>query len=377
MNKKILFLTGTRADFGKLKPLIRKVDNSKNFDYSIFITGMHTVEKYGYTVKEVKSCFSNTFTYINKSNNNLMEEVLANTIYGLSKYLSENRHDLIVVHGDRVETLAGAIIGALRNTLVVHIEGGEVSGTVDELIRHSISKLAHFHLVANENAKKRIIQLGEVEKNIFIIGSPDIDVMISENLPSIEFVKDRYEIPFKNYAIVIFHSVTTEIDTIESQCDEMMKALLEINNNFIIIYPNNDYGSDKIFSVYSKYTTFNKFKFYPSIRFEFFLVLLKHSEFIIGNSSVGIREAPVYNIPSINIGSRQNKRYNGKNIINVEPMIDKIIGSISSLRLSRKNDISKDYYFGKGESAKKFLSFLNQKWVWDMSTQKAFVDQRF
>ena len=186
MIKKIIFLTGTRADFGKLKPLMLCLEEDINFEVHIFVTGMHMLNKYGYTCEEVENAgFKNVYKYINQSLDDSMDQVLAKTISGLSNFIREINPDLLIVHGDRVETLAGASVGALNNVLVCHVEGGEVSGTVDELIRHSVSKLSHIHLVANDNAKKRLLQLGEAEDSIYVIGSPDIDIMNSNNLPKL------------------------------------------------------------------------------------------------------------------------------------------------------------------------------------------------
>ena len=194
MNKKILFISGTRADFGKLKSLIKVVDELSGFDYEIFITGMHMLKKYGNTYLEIKkSGFTNYHKFINQHLNEPMDVVLANTIQGLSRYINENKPDLIVIHGDRIEALAGAIVGSFNNILVAHIEGGEKSGTIDDSIRHSITKLSHIHLVCNSEAANRVIQLGEDKDSVFTIGSPDMDVMRSKSLPSIEDVKNYYK----------------------------------------------------------------------------------------------------------------------------------------------------------------------------------------
>src|SRR4030095_1671604 len=209
MKKRIVFLTGTRADFGKLKSLIERIRGHKHFEVYIFATGMHMDNKYGYTVHEIEKCgYTNIYKYINHDSESLMDITLSRTIEGFANYVRMIRPDLVVVHGDRIEALAGATVGALNNILVAHIEGGELSGTVDELIRHAVSKLSHTHFVANDEAKKRLIQMGELEESVFVIGSPDMDVMLSENLPGIEAVKEYYEIEFDNYALSIFHPVT-------------------------------------------------------------------------------------------------------------------------------------------------------------------------
>ena len=251
--KKIIFITGTRADFGKLKSLIEITLASKKYEVHIFATGMHMNSKYGKTVEEIYKCkFPNVYTFINHSESDTMDNVLGNTILGFSNYIKECKPDLIVIHGDRSEALAGAIVGALNNILVAHIEGGEVSGTIDELIRHAVSKMSHIHFVSNEKAKKRLIQMGELSRSIFVIGSPDIDVMKSSNLPSFEEAKGHYDIEFNDYGLVLFHPVTTEIDKIKEYAHCLVDALLQSEENYIVVYPNNDLGSSIILQEYEK-----------------------------------------------------------------------------------------------------------------------------
>ncbi len=252
MKKKISFLTGTRADFGKLKSLIEVLRNNDLFEVHIFATGMHMDKKYGYTVKEIEKCgYDNVYKYITHGSGSAMDITLAKTLEGYGNYVRLLQPDLIVVHGDRVETLAGATVGALNNILVAHIEGGELSGTVDELIRHAVSKLSHTHFVANEEARQRLRQMGEVGDNIFVIGSPDMDAMKSDVLPLPEEVKAYYEIPFDKYAISMFHPVTTEFSEMDRYAREYVESLRESGCNYIIIYPNNDNGSDYILSAIS------------------------------------------------------------------------------------------------------------------------------
>jgi UDP-N-acetylglucosamine 2-epimerase (hydrolysing) len=369
--KKIIFLTGTRADFGKLKSLIKILYENENFDVQIFATGMHMDARYGYTVKEIEaSGYTNIFKYINHDNESLMDITLARTIFGFSQFVQLANPDLIVVHGDRIEALAGASVGALNNTLVAHIEGGELSGTVDELIRHAVSKLSHTHFVANEGAKKRLLQMGEIDKSVFIIGSPDMDVMLGSGLPSLDEVKEHYEIPFKKYAISLFHPVTTEIDEFEKNADNYFKAIKQSDLNYVLIYPNNDKGSEKIM-FHLRNLKGKKFKVIPSLRFEYFLTLLKNAQFLIGNSSAGIREAPYYGVPTINIGTRQTGRSNNPDIINADYSVDSIkknIQKASSLKIKPKQ------LFGKGESNKKFLKIVNDQIFWKTSKQKIFTD---
>ena len=169
MKNKIIFLTGTRADFGKMKSIILLLKKNKLFSIEIFVTGMHLIKRYGYTINEIKKLgINNIYTFNNQKTNDQMDVCLSKTIKGFSSLVKKRKPNLIIVHGDRLEALAGAIVGLFNNILVAHIEGGEVSGTVDESIRHSVSKLSHLHFVSNLSSKKRLIQLGEKKSKIFV-----------------------------------------------------------------------------------------------------------------------------------------------------------------------------------------------------------------
>lgn len=372
--KKVLFVTGTRADFGKLKPLISVVSKDDGFECKIFCTGMHLMEKYGNTIVEIhRAGFTeNIYPFLNQIEGESMELVLSNTIAGLSRYVHENKVDLIVVHGDRIEALAGATVGALKNILVAHVEGGEVSGTIDDLIRHACSKMSHIHFVASKTAEKRLKQLGEDKKSIYRIGSPDIDIMLSDTLPSIDDAKKRYDIQFENFAIATLHPVTTEIENAKFHAEIFVNSILESNQNYILIYPNNDLGSNFIFDALKILDNNPRVKIFPSIRFEYFLTLLKYSNFIIGNSSTGIHEAPVYGVPTINIGTRQYKRFDYESINNVPFIQDNIqkaiLEALHTYRFTPTN------HYGNGNSAEGFLNALKSDTLWGTSQQKIFSD---
>lgn len=376
MNKrKILFLTGTRADYGKIKSLMKKIENSNKLELYIFVTGMHMLTKYGATWKEIeKDGFQNLYKFINQQGYFQMDLSLSTTILGFSNYVQELKPDLIVVHGDRLEALAGAIVGAFNNIKVAHIEGGEVSGTIDESIRHAITKFSHIHLVSNEDAKKRVQQLGEKEESIFVIGSPDIDIMQSDELPSIDTVKEYYNINFEKFGIMMYHPVTTELDVLQNNIKTVVDSVLESNNNYVIIYPNNDEGSSIILNEYKRFENNSKIKIYPSIRFEYFLTLLKECQFIIGNSSAGIREAGVYGIPAIDIGSRQKNRYDiirSKNIIHVN---ENKVEILNAIKIALKSNFKPISLFGNGKSDERFLEIIESETIYNISIQKNFVD---
>ncbi|MBF8150987.1 UDP-N-acetylglucosamine 2-epimerase (hydrolyzing) [Winogradskyella sp. F6397] len=371
--KQIVFLTGTRADFGKLKSLLAILQDSLDFEPHIFVTGMHLQHLYGYTLIEIKkSGFKNIYTFENHTDEATMDLTLAKTISGFSDYIKSIDPDLIVVHGDRVEALAGAIVGSLNNVLVAHIEGGEVSGTIDELLRHATSKMSHVHFVSNDQAKSRLIQMGELESAIYTIGSPDVDIMFSDTLPDLDTVKHYYDIPFERYNIVMFHPVTTEAKEMSCYAEAFVNALLASKDNYVVIYPNNDLGSQSILKAYTRLENNTRFKVFPSLRFEYFLTLLKHAQCIIGNSSAGVREAPYYGIPVINIGTRQQNRVTHSEIINVDYSEAAILEALHQIPKLTIEPMTPQ--FGGGDSGALFLKSLQEEAFWLLNHQKQFRD---
>lgn len=376
VKKRILFVTGTRADYGKMKPLMRALDANEAYQVYIFVCGMHLSKKFGSTYDEVlKDGYENVYVAFGLSQTQNACVNLGNTVSCMSGYVENIKPDMIIVHGDRMDALAGAIVGALNNILVGHIEGGEVSGTIDESIRHAISKFAHVHFVCTEEAKSRLIQLGEEIKRIYIIGSPDIDIMKSKTLPSIEDAKQRYEIPFEHYGILMYHPVTTEYSQLEEKIATVVNAIEQSDKNYVVIYPNNDLGSDIILNEYKKLKKSPKFKIFPSIRFEYFLSLLRNSDFIIGNSSAGIRESGIYGIPAIDIGTRQSGRYSEKearNVQHVEEQEEAVLKAIEDIGNYKFYSST----FGDGDSTNRFLEIVSNSAFWDINIQKHFVDQK-
>ena len=280
----------------------------------------------------------------------------------------------VVVAGrslEKAEALAGAIAGALNNIRVVHIEGGEVSGTIDESIRHAISKMAHIHLVANDAAERRLIQMGEAVDSIFKIGSPEVDVMLSDELPSLDAAKKRYGIKFDDFALLVYHPVTTERENHEKNVSEVIRSIERSGHNYIAIRANNDLGSDHINKQLGILNKSKKVKVFPSLRFEYYLTFLKHARYIIGNSSSGVREAPVYGVPCINIGSRQSNRNDNPAILNVSEDTSAIVEAIESL----PKRFSTQATFGDGQAAGRFLELMNSDQFWAVATQKKFFDR--
>ena len=306
-SKKILFITGTRADFGKLQPLASEAHN-RGFDICFFVTGMHMLKKYGLTKIEVQRYKEfEVIEFINQREGDSQDIIISKTILGFSDLLQEIKPDLVVIHGDRIEALACSLVCSINYILSLHIEGGELSGTIDEVLRHCNTKLCSKHMVSSLDAKRRVQRLGESEEDIYVIGSPELDIHSANSGVSIEQVKKRYEVVDQDYGICIFHPVTSEIDEISQQAHDLFDALSETKKYFVVILPNNDPGSHEIKNVINKLDKLY-FRVIPSMRFNYFSELMKNTAIFVGNSSAGVREAPFLGIPSIDIGTRQTNR---------------------------------------------------------------------
>lgn len=372
--RRILFVTGTRADYGKLKSIIRAVDEAPEFDYAIFATGMHLLAKYGRTWKEIETDgFSEIFLHFNQDHYTdfMMDRVLADTIRGLSHYVAEHAIDLIVVHGDRVEALAGAIVGSLNGILVAHIEGGELSGTVDELMRHTITKMSHLHFVSNAEARGRVVGMGEYPEKVFVIGSPNIDIMLSSDLPSIDEVRAHYELLDRPFALFALHPVVGEAEGLYEDTAELLDGLAAAGRYVVALYPNNDPGSSEILKALEERASSPHLRILPSMKFEAYLTALRHAAVLVGNSSSGIHEAPIYGVPTVNVGSRQHNRSRCASIVNVPFDVDRVVEAVERVwgeRLPPATD------FGTGASATAFLAIIRTPQTWDTRVLKQFRD---
>ena len=370
----ICFVTGTRADFGKLKPLITKLSvEDSGFNVSIVVTGMHLLEQFGNTAMEVEKVFPGKSVHL--EGQKYQEEMtfgFARFTRNFGHYLEENEVDLVVVHGDRFDALAAAIVSNSFMTPVAHIEGGEVSGTIDEAIRHSVSKFSHIHFVANEEAHRRVRRLGENPEYIFVVGSPETDVLLGEDLPSIENVRSLYDVEFENYAILCFHPVVNEVEEIEQQLDELEEFILNANNNFIWVYPNNDKGSALIIDRIKKLSNLGNLKSFESLRFECYISLLRNADYIVGNTSSGVREAPVLGVPSINIGSRQNGRVESDLVFNSDIDTDSMLCCLEKIK--KMSAGIRSFNFGSGSVSEQIATILEEINIRKLDVQKFFHD---
>jgi UDP-N-acetylglucosamine 2-epimerase (hydrolysing) len=371
MTHSLLFLTGTRADFGKLEPL-GAAAREAGHRVSFFVTGMHMMEAYGLTRLEVgRMPGVVVHEFMNQRPGDPQDVILAKTILGFSDYVTEHRPDLIVVHGDRIEAMAGALVGATNYILTAHVEGGEVSGTIDEVIRHCNTKLAHVHFVSSDTAARRVMALGEPQDTVHAIGSPELDFHSGPSGVSLAEVKARYDIPFAEYGVAVFHPVTSEAASMGQQARALFDALAASGRHFVVIAPNNDPGSDAIFKVIEGLPK-DRFRLIPSMRFSHFSELMKNAACMVGNSSAGVREAPFLGIPSLDVGTRQTNRASA-------PSVQACLASDAVAIAAFLGDhwgrtVPRHDGFGQGRAADRFVRVLSDETFWTQSLQKSFQD---
>lgn len=371
MTRTLLFVTGTRADFGKLEPLATAA-LAAGFKVSFFVTGMHMMARYGLTKLEVQRLPGvAVHEFLNQRPGDPQDMVLAKTVIGFSDFITEQRPDLIVTHGDRVEALACTLVAATNYIRCGHVEGGEVSGTIDEVFRHCNTKLASAHFVSSDAAARRVMALGEPAEAVHVIGSPELDFHSRASGVTIADVRARYGIGFEEYGISVFHPVTSEQATMGAQARALYGALEASGRNFVLIAPNNDPGSEDIFKVINSLPQ-DRFRLIPSMRFAHFSELMKNAACMVGNSSAGVREAPFLGIPSLDIGTRQNNRAGAASVKFADA------GEAGKIAVFLAQDWGKthprDEGFGSGSAAERFVSVLNDQGFWARGLQKEFQD---
>jgi len=328
--------------------------------------------RYGLTKLETQRVQGvKTYEFLNQREGDPQDVVLSKTVLGFSDFIRENPQDLVVVHGDRIEALACALVAATNYVMSAHIEGGEVSGTIDEVFRHCNTKLLTHHFVSSDVAAKRVRALGENENAIHVIGSPELDFHGGPSGVHIDEVRARYDIADREYGICTFHPVTSEADTMGAQAAALFAALEASGRYFVTIAPNNDPGSEGIFDVMDRLPK-DQFRILPSMRFAHFSELMKNASCIVGNSSAGVREAPFLGVASLDIGTRQTNRSAAQSITSAKASDRNIIDSF--LKDNWGTPYPSDRGFGVGDAAASFAAALAKPSFWSLNLQKSFRD---
>lgn len=360
---KLLFLLGSRGEWGYIKPLI-DICKSQNINYSICATNMVLLPKYGSLIKEIKKKYKvcdEIYMALEGSNHHVMTKSLGIFLSSFIDVIKRQKPSWIVLAGDRGEQLMGAVAGSYTYTPVAHIQAGERSGNIDGVSRHSLSKLAHLHFASNQDASNRLKKLGEEKFRIFNVGAPQIDDMKKVSFKD-NLIKKNLNINTKEpFILVLLHPVTEEFGFTEKQVNVLINSLNKINLNKIWILPNIDAGSDIIRKTVIEKRNSDTLIF-KNLSRETYLTFLKRSKLIIGNSSSGILEAPTYHAPCVNLGRRQNNRMQGKNVINSNFNEKEIIKSIKkALSTSFKRICKKGKNpYGDGKSSERIIKVLKK-----------------
>lgn len=382
MTLNIVVTTGTRAEYGLLRNLIKLIDSSKEFNLLLLVTGSHLSKKHGLTYKEIEK---DNFEIKRKINIHLdrdqpidISNSTALGIKGFSRAYRDLTPDLVIVLGDRFELLSAVIPALFENIPIAHIHGGErTEGCIDEAIRHSITKFSNYHFVATETYKKRVIQLGENPKRVFNVGGMGIDSLESMRLKSKEEIEKELKIKLLYKSLIVtFHPVTLEKSISKKYIHELINSLRALENTTLIItMPNADMENKQIVSAWNEFAKKRKNTFlFKSLGQLRYFSLLKHVDGVIGNSSSGLLEVPYFKKGTINIGQRQKGRLKGNSIINCEPNQKAITNAINHLyseTFQSQLQNVKNPYGEKGASKKIFeiIKKLDLK-----NIQKSFYD---
>jgi UDP-hydrolysing UDP-N-acetyl-D-glucosamine 2-epimerase len=374
--RKILIITERRADYSRFKPILDVIKKSKDLEYELIVTGSHLLKKHGYTINEIKKDNFKIHYQIKNFSNKLkinggesMIVGIGKILISISKIIKKSKPHVILTGFDIGGNFALTIAGAHLNIPVVHIQGGEVTGSIDESLRHSMSKFSNYHLVANADAKKRLVKMGELEKNIYVVGCPSLDALFSAKKINHELILEKFNINLKkNFAIIIQHPVTSEDNYSGKQIIETIKAVKKIGIQSLFVLPNNDSGHDKIIKIIRK----SKIKWTESLSLSEYSALLSHAKILIGNSSSGIHEAASFNLAVVNIGTRQNGRLKPRNVVNADyacsDIYKKIKFCIYNKKFIRSLKSLKNPY-GDGKSSIKIANILRKIDI-SRSTQK-------
>ena len=359
--RKICYITGARADYGLMRNVLHLLHSHSDISLNVIVTGMHLLPEHGNTVDQIcddgLTVQSEVPVAMSGDCGANMSVALGEMIVGITKSLELERPDIVLVLGDRGEALAGALVGAHLNIPVVHIHGGERSGTIDESLRHAISKIAHFHFVATEEAHNRLCKMGEHPDNVYLTGAPGLDEIVQIPLQEKEEICTSYKIDATSkFIVLVFHPVVQEQYESGEQMLQILQAVEELQIQCLVLLPNSDAGGYDIKKTIEEFRS-DFLLVHAHIPRNDFLSLVHHADAIVGNSSCGIIESASLSTPCINIGTRQNLRARNANVVDVPcvtPEILKALRATAELQSKKWGNV-----YGKGDSSQKIVGLLS------------------
>jgi len=362
---KLLFLTGSRGEWGYIRPILRLCRGRTDIEYSICATNMHLLPSYGLSIEEIKADGFNVddtiYMSLNGDNYYSMVKSLGVFLCSFSDILASKKPDWIILAGDRGEQLMGAIAGAHCYIPVAHVQAGEVSGNIDNSTRHAIGKYAHLHFASNRDAANRLERLGEELFRIKLVGAPQIDELVNGMFTDKEELSEKYSIDFnQKHILMVQHPITEEYAESAEQVGTTIEALNQFDMPKIVIFPNNDAGSLMIKNGIEN-SRRGRYHLFSNLKRADYLGIMKNSVCIVGNSSSGILEAPTFKVTAVNLGRRQQNRIQGQNVINA-PFEKRAI--VAAIRKAMSNDFLSmlqkncENPYGDGTASKKILECL-------------------
>ena len=365
---KIDVFTSTRAEYGLMKPLLRRLNDDADIDMRLIVSGTHLSDNYGHTDWEIEQDGLPVYKRIpilsDATADGFISKTMANALVSFADHFSTDRPDFIIIDGDRYESLAVAIAAVNANIPIIHIGGGATTeGAADEYYRHAITKLSYLHFPSIEPYRKRIIQMGENPNRVFAVGSLGIESIMSTKVMSRDELQDSLKIKLnKPYAVATFHPVTLEDGTEVNQLEEILSAIEEINDmKFIFTAANADNNGHKINERLVEYAADNEnVLFIESLGALRYYNALRYCEFVIGNSSSGIIEVSSFHIPTINIGDRQRGRLQAQSVLNCAPSKNEILNAIRKARSEDFRALCKTVVnpYGDGHTSNKMVEHI-------------------
>ena len=369
MKRIILGVTGIRSEYDIMSSVFRAIDNSLSLDLKLVVTGAHLSDAYGHTIDEIRS---DGFEVIDEIQNLLNGDKdlfrvkgLAIQLQGLVQTVARIRPDVLLVLGDREESMTTALVGAYMNIPVAHICGGDrVVGNVDDQVRHAVTKLAHLHFVTNSESAQRILRLGEQDFRIFNVGNPGLDRLV--DVPELNWEELSLSLGFEiaerePFLLLIQHVISTEIDHAYDQMRVTLDAVKDLGLPTILSYPNSDAGGQRMIQAILEYKSLPNLHIAKNIPRMEFVNLMRRASCLLGNSSAGIMEAPLLKLPVVNVGNRQKGRLHAENVKFVPHEKKQILEAVENAVYNRQyreevRNCSNPY--GDGQSSKRIAEIL-------------------
>ena len=365
--KKVLIVTGSRGEYGYIRQVIKSMNESTILEPKILATNMHMLPEFGNTISQFVDdqikVDHKIYMTLGGYTNTSMVKSLGVFMLSIADVLSNHAPDFILLAGDRGEQLVASIAGANMNIPIAHIQAGELSGNVDGTARHAISRFAHVHFAANEDAAQRLIKMGEESFRVFNVGAPQLDEFVNGCIAPPEEVADKFDLILtKPILIVVQHPVTEQFAQAAEQMRATLEAVMSFNEQTVIIYPNSDAGSLAVQETIKKNRKIN-IKTARNVPREIYAGLMNIASVIVGNSSSGLLEAPSFKLPAVNIGRRQEGRFQGENVINVKTheksaIIEGIKKGLSKYFKESLENMNNPY--GDGKSSQRIVNILEE-----------------